>query len=175
MASPWKFRKNYCAIWSQEFLYLGYECPYSKLTVFKPAQVERERFDLEKDGVSLWDRDVVEAFIGTDPQTAGRYAEFEVSPTNERLDLMVNLPGKDCAWNSHFRSAVRISPQAKTWTCEMRIPMSALSASPPNTGTRWRLNLFRCDRANRASLAWSPTLTDTFHKPERFGVLEFVK
>ena len=49
-------------------------------------------------GTSLWDRDVVEAFIGPDPAHPRRYAEFEVAPRRRELDLMVtNLPEKDFA------------------------------------------------------------------------------
>ena len=160
-------------LWSERFLYLGYECPFTQLTVFDPPQSDRKRFDLRKEGVSLWDRDVVEAFIGTDLKQIRRYAEFEVAPTNERLDLMItNLPEKDFAWKSGFQSAVKVDPQAEVWSCEMRIPLAALSGTKPTAGTRWRLNLFRCDRANHAALAWSPTVEGTFHAPEKFGVLE---
>jgi hypothetical protein len=45
----------------------------------------------------------------------------------------------------------------------------------PQTGARWRLNFFRCDRANNAFLAWNPALDGSFHTPERFGVMEFAK
>jgi predicted TIM-barrel fold metal-dependent hydrolase len=162
-------------LWSDKFLYLAYQCPYTKLTTFEPARPDGERFDVTKQGVSLWDRDVVEAFIGTDAQAAQRYAELEVAPTNERLDVLVNLPAKDFGWSSQFSSAVQVNKHGKTWTCEMRIPLSALSPSKPAAGTRWRLNLYRKDAANRAFLAWNPTLTDTTHTPERFGVLEFVE
>ena len=169
-----EFSTRVRALWSQQFLYLAYECPYTKLTVFNPTQNERKRFDLQKEGVSLWDRDVVEAFIGPDTQNMHHYAEFEVAPTNERLDVMVDLPAKDFAWNSGFRSAVHVD-KAGTWTCELRIPNTALDGSTPSPGGHWRLNLFRCDRANHAALAWQATLTGTFHAPERFGILEFVE
>ncbi len=162
------------ALWSEGYLYLHYECPFTRLTAFEPAQFERKRFDLQKPGASLWDRDVVEAFIGADPHNPRHYAEFEVAPTNERLDLMiVNLPEKNFAWNSGFSSAVKIDRQSNTWTCEMRIPISALSESKPIPGAEWRLNLYRCDRANKAFLGWRPTLEGSFHVPERFGRLRF--
>ncbi len=162
-------------LWSADFLYLGYECPCAKLTVFDPPQFDRKRFSLVQDRVSLWDRDVVEAFIGTDPDQPRHYGEFEVAPTNERLDLMVSLPDKDFQWESHFSSATRVNLKAGLWTCEMRIPLRALCASPPHAGSRWRLNLFRADRAHQAFMAWSPTLTGSAHTPERFGTLEFVE
>ena len=164
------------ALWSPRDLYLAYECPFTRLTVFQPPQSGRKRFDLSRDGVSLWDRDVVEAFIGTDANRPRHYAEFEVAPTNEQLDLMVvDLPAKDFEWSSHFQSVVKVDTKAKVWKCEMRIPLSALAETLPAAGTRWRLNLLRRDLANRAALAWSPPLSNTFHVPEKFGVLEFVE
>jgi predicted TIM-barrel fold metal-dependent hydrolase len=163
-------------LWSPENLYLAYECPFTRLTVFQSPQSGRKRFDLTRDGVSLWDRDVVEAFIATDAEKPRHYAEFQVAPTNERLDLMVvNLPEKDFEWTSHFQSVVKVDTKARMWKCEMRIPLSALSATPPAAGTRWRLNLLHRDCANHASLAFSPPLSSTFHVPEKFGVLEFVE
>ncbi len=153
-------------LWSDRFLYLLFECPFTQLTVFDPPNFTQER-------LGLWDRDVVEAFIGDDPAQPKKYCEFEVAPTNEKLDLTLNLPARDFAWSSGFESAVKVDDAAKTWVCEWRIPLKALSDRPPKPGTRWLLNLYRCDRANHASMAWNPTGTGTFHTPEKFGVMEF--
>jgi len=164
------------ALWSPNDLYLAYECPYTQLTVFEPAQSERKRFNLQKPGESLWDRDVVEAFIGTDTENPQHYTEFEVAPTNERLDLMItNLPEKDFNWSSGFESAVRVDRKAKVWRCEVRIPLRALSASSPQAGTQWRINFYRCDHANKAALALRPVLTGSFHTPDRFSILKFAE
>ncbi len=164
------------ALWSPKHLYLAYECPYTQLTVFEPLQTDRKRFNLDKTGESLWDRDVVEAFIGTDPENPRHYAEFEIAPTNERLDLMVvNLPQKDFKWQSGFESAVRVDKKAKVWRCEVRVPLASLSGTLPEAGTQWRLNLYRCDRSNKAFLALRPVLTGSFHTPDRFGTLRFVE
>jgi len=151
------------ALWSEKFLYLAYECPFTKLTIFEPVQT-KERF-------GLWERDVVEAFIASDTNDVKHYTEYEVSPTNERLD--VKIPEKDFAWSSGFESATRVDEKAKRWVAEMRIPLSALGGNKPSAGTRWRINLYRCDYANKAFLAFHPTLTGTFHTPERFGILQF--
>ena len=170
-------------LWSDKFLYLGYECPYTKLTVFDPPQHGKER-------LGLWDRDVVEAFIGSDLDHIGRYTEFEIAPTNEKLDLILNLESggrasprasaekpapseRDFDWQSGFESAIKTNEQAHVWTAEVRIPLAKLSTSKPEPGTRWRLNLYRCDRANNAFLAWNPTLQGSFHAPEKFGTLIF--
>ncbi|HWN94893.1 MAG TPA: amidohydrolase family protein, partial [Methylomirabilota bacterium] len=152
------------ALWSEKFLYLAFECPFTTLTVFEPVQTQ-ERF-------GLWERDVVEAFIASDTNNVRRYTEYEISPTNERLD--VKIPEKDFAWSSGFESATRIDKQRKRWTAEARIPMSALTQTKPIGGAKWRLNLYRCDYANKAFLAFNPVLTGSFHTPERFGVLEFL-
>ncbi len=163
------------ALWSGAFLYLAFECPYTKLTVFDLPAAGTERYDMEKKGVSLWDRDVVEAFIASDPKNLRRYAEFQVAPTNEKLDLLLDLPRRDFAWSSGFESAIKLDKKARRWICEMRIPTKALSDVSPKAGAQWRLNLFRSDRANNAYLALNPTLSGSFHVPERFGVLEFVE
>ncbi|HWB07254.1 MAG TPA: amidohydrolase family protein [Verrucomicrobiales bacterium] len=155
------------ALWTDNFLYLGYEAPYTRLETFSPVQAAER--------IGLWDKDVVEAFIGTDPAIPGKYTEYEWSPSGEKLDLAVNLPAKDFEWSSKMESAVTIDEAAKVWRLEVRIPMKSLAANAPAPGTRWRLNLFRHDTASNAGLAFSPALTGTFHTPERFGWLELAK
>ncbi len=155
-------------LWSDQWLYLGWECPYTQLTVFNTPCAEKER-------LGLWERDVVEAFIGSDWTNINRYAEYEVAPTNERLDVLLNLPEKSFAWDGRAQSAVRVDKKARVWTVELRIPLEMLSPTRPRQGTRWRLNLYRCDKANHGSLAWSPVLHESFHTPEKFGVLQFVE
>jgi len=153
-------------LWSDKYLYLGYEGPFSRLNVFRPAWLDKER-------AGLWDRDVVEAFIGTDPGNPLHYTEFEVAPTGEKLDLDIHLPGKSLEWQSGFQAATVVHQGRSTWTTEMRIPLSALSKDKPVVGTRWRLNLYRHDLDHHAFLAWSPTANDTAHTPEKFGYLIF--
>jgi hypothetical protein len=154
------------ALWSDEFLCLGYECPFTELNVFESPDRTKERF-------GLWERDVVEAFIGSDAASGRHYYEFEVSPNGERLDLELGGDTKALDWNSGFESAVKVDKDSKVWVVEIRIPLRALSADRPGKGTRWRLNLYRHDRAHKAFLAWSPTATATAHTPERFGHMEF--
>ena len=154
-------------LWSDQYLYLGYEAPFTELTVFDPPVVDGER-------EGLWNRDVVEAFIGTDPARPQNYTEYEVAPTGERLDLRINLPDKSLEWNSGFESAVSVDRVKKIWRTEMRIPLAAIGGERPQAGSRWRLNLYRNNVAARSFLAWSPTAVRTAHHPDRFGWLEFV-
>jgi len=152
-------------LWSDRFLYLSYECPYEQLSIWSPPQKEER--------LGLWDYDVVEAFIGPDPERMNRYLEFEWAPSGESLDLKLDLPEKDFDWTANAESAVVVNEAKKIWRVEVRIPLSSLSDAAPEVGTRWKINLFRHDRHDKAFLAFSPTLTNTFHAPARFGWLEF--
>jgi predicted TIM-barrel fold metal-dependent hydrolase len=153
------------AAWSEEGLMLAYECPYTVLRTFEPTQRDER--------IGLWENDVVEAFIDSDPSTQASYVEFEWAPSGEFLDLTLDGATKDFDWSSDAESAVEVDDRAGVWRVETRIPWAALTASPPTPGSRWRINLFRHDTAHRVGLAFSPALGRSFHVPERFGWLEF--
>ncbi|MEZ5323536.1 MAG: amidohydrolase family protein [Verrucomicrobiales bacterium] len=153
-------------LWSDAFLYIGYSAPFTNLTTFEPVS------DSERAG--LWDRDVVEAFIGSEPDNVGAYTEFEVAPTGEKLDLSIELPEKSLEWNSGFQARVHIDLEQHIWMTEMRIPLSAITKTMPIAGeTVWRLNLYRSSNAEKVFLGWAPTATGSAHTPERFGYLQF--
>lgn len=153
-------------LWTDTYLYFGWECPFTEVTVFDPVNVRDER-------IGLWEKDVVEMFIGPDLQKVTRYGEYEVSPSNEWVDLICDLPEKDFAWNGGLESAVNMDAKRKVFTVEIRLRVDKLTAKKPVPGSRWWLNLYRIDRANKAFLAFSPTMNGSFHTPERFGLLEF--
>jgi hypothetical protein len=54
-----KIKSEVRAFWTDSDLYLLFQCPYSDLNLFLPA-------DNGKDHIGLWDRDVVEMFLGDD-------------------------------------------------------------------------------------------------------------
>jgi predicted TIM-barrel fold metal-dependent hydrolase len=153
-------------LWTNDSVYFRFTCPYTTLTTFEPVS-KTER-------LGLWDRDVVEVFLAPDPNNVRRYGEYEVAPTNERLDVLISPEDKDFKWDSKFSSHVKIDESATVWTATLRIPLSTLGDARPAPGTRWRLNLYRSDRAGNVFMAWNPTLTPTAHTPERFGVIEFI-
>src|SRR6185436_20120448 len=121
---------------------------------FGPAQ-PGERI---KSPVALWDKDVVELFAAPDPAQLNHYTEYEWAPNNEALDLRLRRPESDFVWSSGMEWKVRVNQRRKLWTCEARIPLTSLSATPPQPGTRWRVNLYRIDRAHKVFLASNPTL-----------------
>ena len=159
------------ALWSDRFLYLSFVCPCTTITDFGPAQ-PGERV---AQNASLWDRDVVEFFCAPDPTQLTHYTEYEWAPNNEALDLRIRKPEFDFNWSSRMEWRVRHTPGGREWTCEVRIPLEALSDRKPEPGTRWRANFYRIDRAHRAFLASNPVLNGSFHTHDRFGWMEFVR
>lgn len=157
------------ALYNETNLFLRFDAPYSELTTFEPPR--------EDERAGLWDRDVVEAFIQPPESKPSEYYEFEVAPTNEKLDLIITPSIAEIEarlrWGSKFESRVHLDQDRKVWTTVMRIPLQTLAGYKPTPGSRWWVNFYRIDRANRAFLAWNPTLVRTFHAPERFGLLEF--
>jgi hypothetical protein len=155
-------------LWSVDFLFISYVAPYCELVMFEPAIFEGKR-------VGLWDRDVVEVFINSDSSRINYYSEYEVAPTGEKIDLMLDLPERDFLWSSNFEAAVHLDTAAKIWTTKMRIPFSAFGVVEPLVGMCWRINFYRNAITERVFLGWQPTMNDSAHKPEHFGTLEFVK
>jgi predicted TIM-barrel fold metal-dependent hydrolase len=165
------------ALWSDHYLYLGYECPFTELTTYETpapaAGLAGGATERIQSPAALWDKDVVELFVAPDPGQITHYTEYEWAPNNEALDLRIRRPDSDFGWSSGMEWQVVVDRPRKVWTCEVRIPLGALSDIAPQSGTRWRVNLYRIDRANQAFLALNPTLNRSFHTPERFGWLEF--
>ena len=163
------------SFWTDTHLYLLFTCPYHDLNLFLPAQGGGPRN-------KLWDRDVVEMFLGDDWQNIRHYREFEIAPTGDWIDLAIDLDHEsyDQSWRSGWKTAARIDEAAHIWYAAARIPLSAVSSSPVKPGTKWRANLYRIEGlgpdAQRHFLCWQPTCVvnrDPNHVPENFGTLVF--
>jgi hypothetical protein len=162
-------------VWTKTHLYLLFSCPYRSLNLFLPAQPGRDRD-------KLWDRDVVEMFLGDDWEHIRHYREYEIAPTGDWVDLAIDLDkeGNGQAWNSGWQTQARIDERARIWYAAARIPLASVSSSKVNPGTRWRMNLYRIDGegtdSQRRFLCWQPTCVvnrDPNHVPEAFGTLIF--
>lgn len=162
------FRTEVFSRWTDDNLYLLFVCPYHKLHLKPNPSTTTETF-------ALWNWDVAEIFIGSNFQNIRRYKEFEVSPQGEWIDLDVNLDAKDhtagWTWNSGMQVKARIDRQRKIWYGAMRIPMKSIDPKPAQVETEFRVNLFRMQGPpdDQKSLTWQPTMSETFHVPERFG------
>ena len=70
----------------------------------------------------------------------------------------------------------RIDEQNKIWCGEMKIPIAAVDARPPQPGNELRINLCRQDGVgtNRDFVAWQPLRVWSPHHPDKFGTLRLV-
>ena len=163
--------------WTDTDLYLLFRCPYRELNLFLPPDNTKKRR-------GLWDRDVVEMFLGDDWTNIRHYREFEIAPTGDWIDLAIDLDhkGGEEDWRSGWKTTARIDKETKIWWAAAKIPLSAVSGKPVSDGTKWRMNLYRIDGLGadpqRHFLCWQPTCVqnrDPNHVPEHFGALIFTK
>jgi hypothetical protein len=163
--------------WTDSDLYLLFRCPYKELNLFLPAKNDTAR-------VNLWDRDVVEMFLGDDWTNIRHYREFEIAPTGDWIDLAIDLDHQsyDRSWRSGWKTAARIDRDAHVWYAAARIPLRSVTQAKVAPGTRWRMNLYRIEGlgpdSQRHFMCWQPTCVqnrDPNHVPENFGTLVFDK
>lgn len=163
--------------WTDTDLYLLFICPYRSLNLFLPPQNDQARR-------GLWDRDVVEMFLGDDWDNIRHYREYEIAPTADWIDLAIDLDHRDQGrgWRSGWKTTARIDEQAKIWYAACRIPLKSVSEKAIKPGVRWRANLYRIDGdgpdPQRRFMCWQPTCVtnrDPNHVPENFGALEFAQ
>src|SRR5690349_534702 len=163
--------------WTDSDLYLLFICPYTVLNLWLPA-------DNSKDRLKLWDRDVVEFFLGDDWTDIRHYREFEVAPTGDWVDLAIDLNKHSygAQWNSGYQKLGRIDEKNHAWYAATRVPLQLVSEQAVKAGTKWRANLYRIDGLGadpqRHFMCWQPTCVvnrDPNHVPEHFGTLIFAK
>lgn len=159
-------------LWSAAALYVRFEGAQTEPLVVS------DKPELKKKTMRLWDRDVCELFIAPDPKSPRRYAEFEIAPTGEWLDLIVDWTKdepRDWEYLSGMESSGRVV-SGKGVTMAVKIPWTAFDGRP-KAGDVWLGNLFRQvgSGQTRGYLAWSPTMTNEpqFHVPEKFGEFYF--
>jgi len=172
-----KLKTEVRALWTDSDLYLLFICPYTELNLWLPA-------DNSKDRLKLWDRDVVEFFLGDDWSDIKHYREFEIAPTGDWVDLAINInkDSFDANWNSDWQRLGSIDEKNHVWYAAARVPLRSVSEKPVSAGTKWRANLYRIDGLGadpeRHFMCWQPTCVinrDPNHVPEHFGTLVFAK
>jgi hypothetical protein len=171
--APVELKTTAMVVWSEREILFGFECGYAELDV-------DEEFDVHDERYALWDRDVCEAFVRSPVEPHDKhYREFEVAPTGQWCDLIVDRSRMlaDWRWRSGMRTASQIIGPEKIWRAAMAVPFEAFGCEPrPND--LWHANLFRISRSNgeRQYLAFSPTFSEkpNFHIAEAFAKLRFV-
>lgn len=160
--------------WTKRNLYFLFICPYEQLNLKSNPTTSSETNQ-------LWNWDVAEVFIGSDFKDIKRYKEFEVSPQGEWIDLDIDLHKphheEGWTWNSGFEVSARIDQAAHMWYAAMKIPYAAIDTRPAVSGNILRINFFRSQGpgSDRHEITWQAPMADTFHVPERFGLLKLVK
>jgi hypothetical protein len=169
-----QYRTEVLTRWTKNNLYFLFVCPYEELHL-KPAP------NTQKETNELWNWDVAEVFVGSDFTDIKRYKEFEISPQGEWVDLDIDL-GKPhhedgWTWNSGFEVKARIDEGTHIWYGAMRIPLAAIDTRPPVVGNTMRINLFRSQGppSHHQAVTWQPPMKDSFHVPERFGLIRLVE
>jgi hypothetical protein len=172
-----KLKTEVRGFWTDTDLYLLFVSPYSELNLWLPA-------DNSKDHLKLWDRDVVEFFLGDDWKDIKHYREFEIAPTGDWVDLAIDLDkdSYDAEWESGWQRQGRINEKEHMWYAAARVPLRSVSEKFVAAGTKWRINLYRIDGlgddSKRHFMCWQPTCVfnrDPNHVPEHFGTLVFAK
>jgi Carbohydrate family 9 binding domain-like len=148
---------------------------------------------MTEDFLDLWTEDVFEVFLWPD-ERASTYFEYEISPLNRELAILVpNFGGQFLGWRPWHYERDRVTRKATStiggpkqphasiqgWRAEIFIPyalLRPLQNVPPKPGTRWRANVYRMDydQGQRAQWEWAHVET-SFHDYERFGDLVFAE
>jgi len=168
-------------LWDENNLYISFECEDDDIWA------KWRNFD-----DPLWENEVVEVFIDAEGDGID-YKEFEVNPVNTLVDLNIHKVDEEGRigdwrenrkWNATgIKSAVKVdgtieerNDKDHKWAVEMKIPFQNFQAGTPLIGDIWRIQLYRIDRPQKQDTPslyfWSPT--DAFHKPERFGYVQFI-
>lgn len=161
------------AIWTESHLLFRFEANQSEPIVVAEYPV------LHAKTMGLWDRDVCEVFIGTDPSQPERYFEFEVAPTGEWIDLGIRQTseGRETDWEFDSGMEAFGSASGNSVRMSIRVPWTSIGVSPVE-GLVLKGNLMRCvgEGERRGYLAWMPTRTaaPNFHVPEAFGEFRLI-
>ncbi|MGE5054957.1 MAG: carbohydrate-binding family 9-like protein [Acidobacteriota bacterium] len=168
-----KYRTETRSRWTRQNLYFLFVCPYEELYL-KPNPNTSEETN------ELWNWDVAEVFIGSDFEHIRHYKEFEMSPRGEWIDLDIDLEKphdeNGWKWNSGFEASGRIDATAHVWYGAMKIPYRAVDKHPAAAGNTLRINFFRSQGppSARHQIAWQAPMSNSFHVPERFGLIKLV-
>lgn len=166
-------------LYSEKGIYFLFDCEDKKLTS-----------TLKADFLDLFNEDVVEVFLWTD-ESFPVYFEYELSPLDFELPIIIpNYKGTFYGWQPWHYEGERKTQHATSvtggkkesgsavsgWMAEFFIPyklLVPLNQVPPQSGTKWRANMYRIDYDNGTSLfAWQK-VSKSFHEYNNFGTFIF--
>ena len=129
-------------------------------------------------GDALWEEEAVEIFLDPFGDSLS-YFEISISTRNAVTDFFIRRTRNGLKKNSTWHCegmATACGILAYGWVAAFQIPFASFGDCHPTRSPVWRANFARIDRPSdqvRELSAWSPTLVNSFHVPERFGVVRF--
>src|SRR5262245_14200793 len=124
--APVELKTTAMILWSEQAICFGFQCGYTELHI-------DEEFDVNEERHALWDRDVCEAFVRSPVEPHEQhYREFEVAPTGQWCDLIVDRSRmwSDWRWRSGMRTAGATNESERIWRVAMAIPFTAFGCEP---------------------------------------------
>jgi hypothetical protein len=147
--------------------------------------------DFMEDQGDIWNGDVFEVFLQTDPSNP-LYFEYEINPLNAELAILVpNNEGDFFGWSPwHYEGPRKIKravqviggnaesgASVKSWNVEIFIPFALFKAMknvPPEAGTEWRGNFYRMDYDSGEQIKWSwAPVESSFHEYNKYWPIIF--
>jgi len=176
---PETYETKVKVLYSKTGIYFLFDCQDKKLISAITA-----------DNEDLWHEDVVEVFLWT-KEDFPVYFEYELSPMNYELPIIIpNYKGDFLGWlpwhyegerktdhATSVRGGEKVSGADITgWIAEFFIPYALLKPLPnvpPESGTKWRANMYRIDYdQGQTPFSWQKT-DRTFHDYKNFGTFIF--
>jgi hypothetical protein len=127
----------------------------------------------------IWDDDALEIFIAPDRKNPGSHAQIIINTKGIVLDGWFGAhkyypQNHEFSWNSKCKC--KTSKVRNRWYAEIAIPLASLAVDGKKPGQEWAMNLCR-DRAAgvKERSSWSPTLSEEWRVPTRFGLVTLEK
>lgn len=154
----------------KRFLYIFARC----LTPFPDAVLAK----IQKRDKNIFHDETVEIFVDPTSFREDMYYHILVNAIGTTGDIRNR---DDPGWNPDLKVKTAREPK-KAWLMEIRIPFADLDVRPGKMNKVWSFNLNRTARPEPKpplgindveieDTAWSPTYTDTSHRPQMFGYL----
>ncbi len=160
-------------LWDDRFLYVSFVC----------ADTDVNASRTQRDG-EVYRDDCVEIFASPEIDHPTHYFNLEINALGTPLDNYRPDGNKtqqpwnpeDIAIGVHIDGTLNDSDDVdQGWSVEVAIPFELFHTPVP--GEKWRLNLHRLEDDRKIKSQWSPGDRNhsSFHTPDFFGFVEFVK
>jgi hypothetical protein len=129
-------------------------------------------------GDALWEEEAVEIFLDPFGDSLS-YFEIRINTLNHVTTVFVRRTRTSLKTDFKWRCeglATACGILTYGWVAAFQIPFESLGDCHPTRSPVWRANFARIDWPSdqvRELTAWSPTLVNSFHVLDRFGVVRF--